>query len=58
MLETTQKMIEKIKGFSHDQILQKVQEEYEAGKRVADWKRPILMQYLIDYNINGDKLKP
>lgn len=58
MLEATKKMIESIKGFSYDQILQKVQEEYDAGIRVAERKRLILRQYLNDYNIDGDTMKP
>lgn len=58
MLEATKKMIESIKGFSYDQILQKVQEEYGAGIRVAEKKRLILKQYLNDYNIDGDTMKP
>lgn len=58
MLEATKKMIESIKGFSYDQILQKVQEEYDAGIRVAERKRLILRQYLNDYNIDGDIMKP
>lgn len=58
MLEATKKMIESIKGFSYDQILQKVQEEYDAGIRVAERKRLILRQYLSDYNIDGDTMKP
>ena len=55
MLEATKKMIESIKGFSYDQIFQ---EEYDAGIRVAERKRLILRQYLNDYNIDGDTMKP
>ena len=58
MLEATKKMIESIKGFSYDQILQKIQEEYDAGIRVAERKRLILRQYLNDYNIDGDTMEP
>lgn len=58
MLEATSKMIAKVKGLTHEELRQKVQEEYEAGKAVADRKRPILLQYLKDYNIDGDVMKP
>jgi len=36
MNEVTQKMIEKIQGYSYENILEKVQNEYDAGKRVAE----------------------
>lgn len=58
MLETTIKMLEKVKGYTHDQIRQKVQEEYEAGMVIAMRKRPLLRQYLKDYNIDWDAMKP
>ena len=56
MNEVTQKMIEKIQGYSYANILEKVQNEYDAGKRVAERKRPKLLEYLISYNVQGDAM--
>jgi hypothetical protein len=56
MNEVTQKMIEKIQGYSYENILEKVQDEYNAGIRVAERKRPKLLEYLISYNVQGDAM--
>lgn len=56
MNEVTQKMIEKIQGYSYENILEKVQNEYDAWKRVAERKRPKLLEYLISYNVQGDTM--
>lgn len=57
MLEATRKMIERIKWFNQSQIQQKIQEEYSSWKSLADKKRPILKEYLLDYNISWESMK-
>ena len=54
---TTQKMIEKIKGWTYDEIQTKVSNEYDAWAEVAMNKRPLLREYLKAYNVNWDRLK-
>ena len=54
---TTQKMIEKIKGWTYEEIQTKVSNEYDAWAEVAMNKRPLLREYLKAYNVNWDKLK-
>lgn len=54
---TTQKMIQKIKGWTYGEIQQKVTQEYDAGAEVALKKRPILKDYLKSYNVNWEQLK-
>ena len=44
MNEVTQKMIEKIQGYSYENILEKVESEYDAGKVIAERKRPKLLE--------------
>lgn len=48
---TTQKMIQKIQGWTYSEIQQKVSKEYDAGAEVAMKKRPILREYIKAYNI-------
>ena len=52
MNKVTEKMIEKVKGRTKEQIQEKVQNEYQAGRELAQTKRPILLNYLREYNIN------
>ena len=54
---TTQKMIQKIKGWTYDEIQQKVAQEYDAWAEVAIKKRPILEDYINSYNINWEKME-
>ena len=54
---TTQKMVEKIKGWTYEEIQTKVAQEYDAWAEVAMKKRPILRQYLKAYNVNWEQLK-
>ena len=53
----TQKLVEKIKGWNFEEIRTKVQQEYDAWAEIAMKKRPILKQYLHDYNVEWDTLK-
>lgn len=57
MNEVTQKMIEKVKGRTKEQVQEKVQNEYQAGRELAQIKRPILLNYLREYNINWDVMQ-
>lgn len=57
MLTTTKKMIEKLPWWSHDEIYKKVNDEYMAWYKIAEKKRPLLRQYVSEYNINGDELR-
>ena len=52
----TQKMVQKVQWWSYDEIQRKVQQEYDAWYEVAMKKRPILRQYIKDYNIDWDKM--
>ena len=54
---TTQKMIQKIKGWTYEEIQQKVAQEYDAWAEVAMKKRPILKDYINSYNINWEKME-
>ena len=54
---TTQKMVEKIKGWTYEEIQTKVAQEYEAWAEVAINKRPLLKNYIKAYNVNWEKLK-
>ncbi len=54
---TTQKMVQKIKGWTYEEIQTKVAQEYDAWAEVAMKKRPLLEKYLKAYNVNWDKLK-
>ena len=54
---TTQKMIQKIKGWTYEEIQQKVAQEYDAWAEVAMKKRPILKDYINSYNVNWEKME-
>ena len=54
---TTQKMIQKIDGWTYSEIQQKVANEYEAWAAVAIKKRPILKEYFKAYNVDWEELK-
>ena len=54
---TTQKMIQRIKGWTYSEIQQKVAKEYDAWAEVAMKKRPILRDYIKAYNVYWDKLE-
>lgn len=54
---TTQKMVQKVKGWTYEEIQQKVAQEYDAWAAVAIKKRPLLKEYLKAYNVDWDKLK-
>ena len=54
---TTQKMVQKIKGWTYEEIQQKVAQEYDAWAEVAMEKRPILEDYIKSYNINWEKME-
>ena len=54
---TTQKMVEKIQGWTYEEIQTKVSNEYDAWAEVAMNKRPILRNYIKSYNVNWEKLK-
>ena len=53
----TQKMIESINWWNYEEIKTKVQQEYDAWYEVAMKKRPILAQYIKDYNVEWDNMK-
>lgn len=54
---TTQKMVQKIKGWTYEEIQTKVAQEYDAWAEVAVQKRPILANYLKAYNVDWEDLK-
>ena len=54
---TTQKMVQKIKGWTYEEIQTKVAQEYDAWAEVAMKKRPILANYLKAYNVDWEDLK-
>lgn len=54
---TTQGMVQKIKGWTYEEIQQKVAQEYDAWAEVAMKKRPILEDYIKSYNINWEKME-
>ena len=53
---TTAKMVQKIKGWTYNEIQQKVAQEYDAGAEVAIKKRPILKEYIKSYNVDWEKM--
>lgn len=53
----TKKMIDKIKGWNFEEILQKVENEYTAWAEVARVKRPLLKKYLSQYNVDWKEIK-
>lgn len=55
--KVTQKMIQKIKGWTYEEIQQKVAQEYDAWAEVAMKKRPILKDYIKSYNVDWGKLE-
>ena len=54
---TTQKMVQKIKGWTYNEIQQKVAQEYDAWAEVAMRKRPLLESYLKSYNVEWEAMK-
>jgi len=54
---TTAKMVQKIKGWTYEEIQQKVAQEYDAWAAVAMKKRPILKDYIKAYNVDWEQLK-
>jgi len=50
-------MIEKVQWWTYEEIRQKVEQEYQAWYSVAQKKRPLLLQYQKEYNIQWDKMK-
>ncbi len=54
---TTQKMVQKIKGWTYEEIQTKVAQEYDAWAEVAMKKRPILANYLKAYNVDWEDMK-
>ena len=52
----TQKMVQKIKGWTYEEIQQKVAQEYDTWAEVAMKKRPILRDYIKSYNVNGEQM--
>ena len=54
---TTQKMVQKIKGWTYEEIQTKVAQEYDAWADVAMKKRPILANYLKAYNVDWEDMK-
>lgn len=57
MNEVTQKMVQSVKGYSADLIREKVENEFQAWRAVAQKKRPLLAKYLEEYNIDGDNVE-
>lgn len=53
----TQKMIDKVPWWTYQEIQQKVEQEYEVWSNYAQEKRPILTNYLKEYNIQWDKMR-
>lgn len=53
---TTAKLVQKIKGWTYNEIQQKVAQEYDAWAEVAMKKRPILKDYIKSYNVNWEGL--
>lgn len=54
---TTQKMVQKIKGWTYNEIQQKMAQEYDAWAEVAMRKRPLLESYLKSYNVEWEAMK-
>ena len=53
----TARLVEKVDWWKFEDIRQKVNDEYDAGLEVVRKKRPLLKQYLKDYNIQWDDMK-
>ena len=53
----TKKMVDKIKGWTFEEINSKVEQEYSVGAEVARQKRPLLKSYLESYNGNGKEVE-
>lgn len=54
---TTAKMVQKIKGWTYQEIQQKVAQEYDAWAEVAMRKRPILKDYIKSYNVDWEGME-
>ena len=50
-------MVDKIKGWTFEEISSKVEQEYSVGAEVARQKRPLLKSYLESYNVNGKEVE-
>lgn len=50
-------MVQKIKGWTYNEIQQKVAQEYDAWAEVAMRKRPLLESYLKSYNVEWEAMK-
>ena len=48
--------MQKIKGWTYNEIQQKVAQEYDAWAEVAMKKRPILEEYIKAYNVNWEQM--
>lgn len=48
--------MQKIKGWTYNEIQQKVAQEYDAWAEVAMKKRPILKEYIKSYNVNWEQM--
>lgn len=55
--QITARLVQKVEWWKFEEIQKKVQDEYAAWLEVARKKRPILKQYLKDYNIQWDDMK-
>lgn len=55
--QITASMVEKVEWWTFEDIRTKVNQEYDAWWEVAREKRPILKQYIKDYNVNWDDMK-
>ena len=53
----TARLVEKVDWWKFEDIRQKVNDEYDAWLEVVRKKRPLLKQYLKDYNIQWDDMK-
>lgn len=50
-------MVQKIKGWTYNEIQQKMAQEYDAWAEVAMRKRPLLESYLKSYNVEWEAMK-
>jgi len=50
-------MVDKIKGWTFEEISSKVEQEYSVGAEVARQKRPLLKSYLESYNVNWKEVE-
>ena len=55
--EVTARLVAKVKGWTFDDIQKKVNDEFKAWEEVVRKKRPILKQYIRDYNISWDEMQ-